>query len=69
MKADAQMKTEVMEALRWEPTVASSNINVTANEGGLVATVHSWDERQEASTAAWNAPGLTDVENNLALSN
>jgi len=30
-------------------------------------TVHSWDERREAEHAAWAAPGVTTVENNLAV--
>jgi osmotically-inducible protein OsmY len=40
-------------------------------EGGkvtLAGTVHSWDEREEAGSAAWNAPGVTAVQNDLALS-
>jgi hypothetical protein len=28
----------------------------------------TWDERDEAGSAAWNAPGVTEVENDLAVS-
>ena len=33
----------------------------------LKGKVHSWDERREAETAAWAAPGVAAVENKLAL--
>jgi osmotically-inducible protein OsmY len=33
----------------------------------LKGTVHSWDERREAEHAAWAAPGVTAVENELAV--
>jgi hypothetical protein len=36
----------------------------------LTATgrVHSWADRDEAGSAAWSAPGVTDVENDLIVS-
>ena len=33
MKTDAQLKDDVMEELRWEPTLTSSDINVAAKDG------------------------------------
>ena len=33
MKTDVQLKNDVMEELRWEPSVTSSDINVAAHEG------------------------------------
>jgi osmotically-inducible protein OsmY len=31
----------------------------------LGGTVRSWAERREADQAAWSAPGVTDVVNNI----
>lgn len=33
----------------------------------LKGKVHSWDERREAEHAAWAAPGVAEVENQLAV--
>ncbi len=47
-----------------------ATIDVTAQGGKvkLTGTVHSWYERDEASSAAWAAPGTTSVENHIAVS-
>lgn len=45
---------------------------VTADDHGAVTlegTVHSWTERQAATRAAWSAPGVTDVIDNLRVQN
>jgi len=42
---------------------------VTAQGGKVKLTgkVESWYERDEATAAAWAAPGTTDVENDIAV--
>ncbi|MFY7895609.1 MAG: BON domain-containing protein [Phycisphaerales bacterium] len=41
-------------------------------DGGKVTlsgNVTSWNQREQAESAAWRAPGVTDVVNTLAVSN
>ena len=64
------VKDAIEKALKRNAEVDAENINVSADGGKvtLAGTVKSWDERQEAGEAAWNAPGVTEVKNDLALS-
>ena len=64
------VKEAIEKALKRDAEINSENIKVSADGSKvtLAGTVHSWDEREEAGVAAWNAPGVTEVENNLALS-
>jgi osmotically-inducible protein OsmY len=64
------VKDAIEKALKRNAEIDAGNINVSADGSKvtLAGTVKSWDQRQEAGVAAWNAPGVTEVENNLALS-
>jgi len=73
LKPSAQpmaIKDAIEKALKRNAEVDAENIKVSAVGGKvtLAGTVHSWDEREEADSAAWNAPGVTAVQNDLALS-
>ena len=44
-------------------------IRVHAADGKVTLTgnVHSWFEKNEAGIAAWSAPGVKDVRNQIAV--
>jgi osmotically-inducible protein OsmY len=42
-------------------------VNVDDSAVLLHGTVHSWREKDDASIAAWAAPGVTKVENKLQV--
>lgn len=65
----AAVKDEIERALKRNAEIDAANINVTSNGGKvtLSGTVRSMDERDEAGAAAWNAPGVTSLENELLV--
>lgn len=64
------VKDAIERALKRHAEIDAENIRVSADGGKvtLAGTVRSWDERDEARMAAWNAPGVTEVENDLVVS-
>ena len=64
------IKDLIVKALKRDAEIDAKNIDVLADGGKvtLAGTVTSWDEREEAATAAWSAPGVTSVENNISVS-
>jgi osmotically-inducible protein OsmY len=63
------VKQQIEQALARNAETDARNIRVEANDGEVTlrGTVHSWAERCEASRAAWAAPGVHDVANELVV--
>lgn len=64
------IKQRIEEALKREAEREARRINVDVNGSKVTLTgnVHSFAEMQGARGAAWAAPGVTSVENNLHIS-
>jgi osmotically-inducible protein OsmY len=66
----SEIKRKIQEAFRRNAEVDSNRIAVEA-DGGVVTlkgTVRSWIEREEAERAAWAAPGVTKVIDQIVVS-
>jgi osmotically-inducible protein OsmY len=65
-----EVRRKIEDALRRSAELDASRITVEANGNEVIlrGTVKSWAERQEAERAAWAAPGVTRVENRIAIS-
>lgn len=63
------VEAKILEAFRRRALLDTRDIKVTTSEGTvtLEGIVHSWQERQQAETAAWQAPGVSQVLNNLRV--
>jgi osmotically-inducible protein OsmY len=64
-----EVKRKIQEALRRSAEVDANRIEVEAHGGEVIlkGTVRSWIEREEAERAAWAAPGVTKVEDRIAI--
>jgi osmotically-inducible protein OsmY len=63
------VKDAIKKALLRNAEIDAGKVNVAA-DGGMVTlsgSVRSWDERAEAGAAAWNAPGVNTVQNDIAV--
>ncbi len=65
--APSEIKSKIEEAFRRSAEVDANRITVEANGSEVIlrGSVRSWAERQEAERAAWNAPGVTKVDNHI----
>lgn len=56
-------------AFRRSAEIDARRVNVTAQDGKVILSgnVRSWAERREAERAAWAAPGVTQVDDRLAV--
>jgi osmotically-inducible protein OsmY len=63
------VQTKIEAAFKRSAEIDARRVNVTASDGNITLTgnVRSWAERQEAERAAWAAPGVTRVEDRIAV--
>ena len=65
----SDVKNKIEAAFRRSAVIDARRVGVEAREGKVIlrGSVRSWVEREEAQQAAWAAPGVTAVENQLAV--
>lgn len=65
-----EVKSEIKAALHRYAELESRNIDVEAADNTITlrGSVRSWAERKEAENAAWMAPGVTQVKNEIVVS-
>jgi osmotically-inducible protein OsmY len=70
LASPTEIKSKIEGALKRSAQVDANSITVEAIGGDVVlrGSVKSWAERDEAERAAWLAPGVTKLENNIAIS-
>ena len=63
------VKEVIKKALLRNAEIDAGKVIVEADDGTvtLSGSVRSWDERAEAGAAAWNAPGVNTVQNDIAV--
>ena len=68
--APSDVKRKIEEALKRHAELDADEITVEANGGDVIlrGKVRSWAERQDAERAAWQAPGVTKVDNRITVS-
>jgi osmotically-inducible protein OsmY len=64
-----EIKSRIEAAFRRSAELDAQKVRVETREGKVTlrGNVHSWSERQEAERTAWAAPGVTQVENLIAI--
>jgi len=69
MKSDSQLRLDVLDELKWQPTVDASHIDVTAKNGvvTLTGSVSRYAEQMEAEHIAKRVLGVVAVTNDIEV--
>lgn len=64
-----EVRTRIESALKRTAETDASHISVTATDGEVTlrGKVHSWSARSDAERAAWSAPGVARVKDELVV--
>lgn len=63
------VKNKIIAAFHRNADIDARRIEVQTHEGKVIlqGNVRSWSEREQAQSAAWAAPGVTAVENDIVI--
>ncbi len=64
-----EVNQRIQDALKRSAALDADKISVEAKDGKVVlrGTVRSWSEREDAERAAWASPGVTEVDDEIAV--
>lgn len=65
----ADVKQRIEDAFRRSANIEARRLSVDSTNGRVVLRGHvrTWTERNQAQAAAWSAPGVTEVDNQLLV--
>ena len=63
------VRDKIEAAFKRSAEIDARRVNVTAQDGKVILSgnVRSWAERKEAEHAAWAAPGVSEVDDRIAV--
>ena len=69
MKTNAELQKDVQDAIKWEPSLNSAEIGVTAKDGvvSLTGIVDSYAKKSEAEEAAKKILGVKAIVENIEV--